>query len=285
MMQKKGIHWYPGHMVKAIREIEERIRVVDVVIELVDARAPISSRNPFLEEVTGHKKRLLVLTKKDLGDSRAILPFLSMYREQGYATVLADLNDRRDIEELLKQVALLGQERQEQYRKRGMKEQPLRIMIIGIPNVGKSTLINRLARRNTASVRNTPGHTRSQQWIRVNRSFELLDTPGILPPHYEDKTIAMHLAWIGSIREIILPWDEVYEELMKFLLARYPEYLRARYGIGAEDCCMERITESIGRKRNLLQKGGTVDEDAVKKLVLKEFRNGTLGNVVVDEVC
>ena len=156
----KNVHWFPGHMVKATREIIERLKVIDVIIEIVDSRAPISSKNPFLEDVTNSKKRLLVFSKKDLTDDNKINMFEKYYQDKNYDTILANLNDKKDILEIIKKVQFLGKDRQEKYLKRGMKPQPLRVMIIGIPNVGKSTLINKLTRKNAASVQNTPGHTR-----------------------------------------------------------------------------------------------------------------------------
>lgn len=284
-MQQKNIHWFPGHMVKAMREIEERMKVIDIVIEVVDARAPISSKNPFLEKITQNKKRLLVFSKKDLSNKDELLPFLKYYENQNYSTIMADLNNSSDVKNIINKAFELGKERQEKYLRRGMKPQPLRVMILGIPNVGKSTLINRLVGRNAASARNTPGHTKAQQWVRINSQFELLDTPGILPPHYDDHKIAMRLAWIGSIKENILPLDEIYEQLMIFLINNHSEDIKNRYQLVEISNDVREITKLIGEKRNLLIKGAFVDEEAVQRLIMKEFKEGIITKTVVDELC
>ena len=280
----KNVHWFPGHMVKATREIIERLKVIDVIIEIVDSRAPISSKNPFLEDVTNSKKRLLVFSKKDLTDDNKINMFEKYYQDKNYDTILANLNDKKDILEIIKKVQFLGKDRQEKYLKRGMKPQPLRVMIIGIPNVGKSTLINKLTRKNAASVQNTPGHTRAQQCVRINENFELLDTPGILPPHYEDKTYSLHLALIGSIKENILPIEDLYDYLIEFLLKEYPSSLNKRYGVD-ETLSIHEITNEIAKRRGLLLKGNEYDEEKTKKLVLKEFKEGIITPVIIDKLC
>lgn len=283
-MQQKNVHWFPGHMVKAMKEIESRLNVIDLIIEVIDSRAPLSSKNPFLEKLTLSKKRLIVFTKKDLCDIQKVNFYEKYYQEKGYSTIIANLNEKKDVVDIVNKVFELGKERQEKYIKRGMKVQPLRVMIIGIPNVGKSTLINRLSRRNVASVRNTPGHTRAQQWIRINENFELLDTPGVLPPHYDDKNVSINLALIGAIKENILPLDELYSHLIDFLLSNYSNCLYDRYKIDLSIKDEHLITEAIAKSRGLLLKGGLYDEDSTKKLVLKEFKEGLLTKVVIDDV-
>ena len=184
---------------------------------------------------------------------------------------------------IVNKIIFLGQERQEKYLKKGMKPQPLRVMIIGIPNVGKSTLINRLAKKNAASARNTPGHTRAQQWIRINENFELLDTPGILPPHYEDKQTSINLALIGSIKENILPLDELYSYLIKFLQDNYLENANKRYSVDFS-LPENEITKNIALKRGLLIKGGEIDEEKTANIILDDFRSGKLGEITLERL-
>lgn len=283
-MQQKNIHWFPGHMVKALREIKEKINLVDVVVEIVDARCPISSKNPFLDEIINNKEKMIVFSKKDLCDEIKIKVFKKYYNEKGYEVVIADLNNKNDISKIITTINFLGKGKQEKYIKRGMKPQPLKIMIIGIPNVGKSTLINRLVKKNAASTRNTPGHTKAQQWVRINQNFDLLDTPGILPPHYEDKVTSTNLALIGSIKDDILPLDEVFTSLFNFLIRNYKDDFYKKYSIGS-DMSEAEVVQLIGQNRGLLLKGGIVDTDAVKKMIIKEFRAGIIAKVVVDEEC
>lgn len=283
-MQQKNVHWFPGHMVKAMKEIESRLNVIDVIVEIIDSRAPISSKNPFLEDLTKSKKRLLVFSKKDLCDMKKIGDFERYYQNFGYKTIAVDLNNKKDIFEIIKKTQDIGKDRQEKYLKRGMKVQPLRVMIIGIPNVGKSTLINRLTKRNAASVRNTPGHTRAQQWIRINENFELLDTPGILPPHYDNKETAINLALIGSIKDDILPRDELYSYLINFLNKEYSDCFSKRYGV-EKNLNESDLTLAIAQKRGFIQKGGLLDEETTKKIVLKEFKDGVLTSVIIDKLC
>lgn len=284
-MQQKGVHWFPGHMVKATREIKERLSVVDVVVEIVDSRCPISSRNMFLDEIIKNKTRMIVFSKKDLCDLNKLDSFQKYYLNKGYQVVSADLKVDNDIKKIIKKIQELGEDKRAKYLKKGMKVQPLRVMIIGIPNVGKSTLINRLAGKNAASTRNTPGHTRAQQWIRINQNFELLDTPGILPPHYEDKQIAINLALIGAIKDDILPLDEVYDSLINFLKDNYPDDLKKRYQLSNIDSNSEAIINSIATYRGFLLKGGEVDVNAAQVMVIKEFRDGKIAKVVVDKLC
>ena len=276
----KQIHWFPGHMSKALREIEGKIKIVDVVIELLDARAPLSSINENLEEVIENKKKLIILSKIDMADPNQTKLWVNKLSER-YEIVLAlDLTKESAEKEIAKAVFELGEEKREKDKKKGMKPQPVRAMILGIPNVGKSSLINRLASRKAAGVQNKPGYTRGEQWIKVNKDFELLDTPGVLPMNYENKDKATKLALLGSIKEEILPNSDLCMYLLKFLKDKYPLALRERFDI-------ENITENldvmhnIARRRGLL-KSGVEDIEKAEALLLHEFKNGKLGKITLE---
>ena len=283
-MQQKNIHWFPGHMQKATREIEERVKIVDVIIELLDARAPLSSRNEKLYKITQNKKRVLILTKKDLADDAITEKWKEYFTSLNYQVACADLNEKKLIKVIEEKINILGRDKREKEIKKGMKPQPIRAMIIGIPNVGKSTLINRISKRNAASVQNTPGHTKSQQWIKVDNSFELLDTPGILPANYENKEYAINLALVGSIRETILPIEELADILLNYLRQYYPETIKNRYVIDFnEKDDNNSILCKIALKRGFLLKQEP-DVSKASSLLLKEFRDGILGHISLERL-
>lgn len=285
-MQQKGVHWFPGHMQKAMRQIEERLKLIDVVVEVVDARCPISSKNQYLEQLTKNKNRVIVFSKKDLASSKELEPFERYYIDKGYYPVVCDLNNNQDINKIRKAIAFKGKNITQKYIKRGMKPQPLRTMIIGIPNVGKSTLINRISKSGSTSVANTPGHTKSQQWIKVDKTLELLDTPGILPPNYENQTTALHLALIGSMKIENISESELSSHLIKVLLSRYKSELINRYDLSEEDLVSsEAIFKGIARRRGLLIKQGEYDLLKAELLLLKEFKEGLIVKLVLDQLC
>ena len=285
-MQQKGIHWFPGHMQKAMREIQERLKLIDVIVEIVDSRAPRSSKNPFLENITNTKKRIIVMSKKDLCDISKLEKWKQYYKENNYIPVEADLNNNSDINKILKAITEAGKDKIERNLRKGMKPQAIRAMVIGIPNVGKSTLINRLSKRGSASTANTPGHTRSQQWIKVDKTLELLDTPGILPPHHEDKEIAIHLALIGSMKEQNIPLSELLSYLLEFLMKNHLPELKERYDLKEEDLLDERkIVEGVCRRRGLLLRQGEFDYSKGEALLLKEFKEGLIVKTIIDELC
>lgn len=276
------IHWFPGHMNKALNEVENKVKLVDVVIELFDARAPLSSINENLEKLTANKKKLIVLTKTDLSDPEQNKKWVNVLKEKYPQVLSLDLKKNNAEILLSKAVVELGKEKWAKEISKGMKPQPIRAMIIGIPNVGKSSLINRLAKRKAAGVQNKPGYTRGEQWIKVNKDFLLLDTPGILPMNYENKDQAARLALIGAIREDILPNEQLGEFLLSFLNKHYPNSLVNRYGI--EDIS-DRITvlNQIAEKRKIVNSVGANDIERAEALLLKEFKDGLLGNITLEQ--
>ena len=282
-MQQKGIHWFPGHMQKALREIEERLKIIDVVVELLDARAPLSSRNKYLYEITKQKKRLLVLTKEDLADPILTKAWKKRFEDEVHVVVTGNLNDKKCVESIITGIKQMGSAKHERDIRRGMKPRPIKTMIIGIPNCGKSTLINKLAHRKAASVQNTPGHTKSQQWIKVDNAFELLDTPGILPPHYEEKKDAINLALIGSIKQDILPLRDLVDCLLDFIITYYKESLYSLYNISNDVEEHEEILRQIAVRRGLLNRN-EYDIEKAEVLLLKEFKSATIGRMTLERI-
>ena len=276
-----NIHWFPGHMNKALHEVEEKVKVIDVVIELFDARAPKSSINEHLEKVIQHKKKLYVFTKADLADPEQTAKWQKHFRTEDSEVLVVNVNDKNSYNSISNAVIRLGKAKWAKEMARGMKPQPIRTMIIGIPNVGKSSLINLLAKRKAAGVQNKPGYTRGEQWIKVNKDFLLLDTPGILPMSYENQEKAANLALVGSIREDILPNNELVAILLKFLKEHYPNALKERFGI-EEINEPKPILEEIANKRGLLAGSGRLDILKAESLLLKEFKDGLLGRISLE---
>lgn len=279
----KQIHWYPGHMKKAQIEVQERLKLVDVIVELLDARIPVSSRNEVLYKITKDKLRLVVLTKTDLADKKETEKWINSFKNQGFSAIFADLNNQTDVKNIIKEVEKLGENKNQKYIAKGMKPQPVRAMIIGIPNVGKSTLINKISGRHAASVQNKPGHTKAQQWIKVSNKFELLDTPGILPPSYDDHKKAINLALVGSVNAEILPNEELAKHAFDYVKENYPEYLKTRFeylDLNKED---DTCFEEIAYKRGYFTKGGQ-DIEKAYKVFLNEIKNGLLGQITFERV-
>ena len=275
------IHWFPGHMNKALNEVENKVKLVDVIIELFDARAPISSINENLGKITINKKKLVVLTKTDLADPIQTKKWMEALGKQFDAILSLDLKSSNAEALLSKAVIALGKDKWAKETAKGMKPQPIRTMIIGIPNVGKSSLINRLAKRKAAGVQNKPGYTRGEQWIKVNNDFLLLDTPGILPMSYENPKKAANLALIGAIREDILPNEQLGEILISFLKAHYPDALKARFDI---DEITDRLSilNKISERRKIVNSVGENDLLRAEALLLKEFKDGLLGKITLE---
>ena len=275
------IHWFPGHMNKALHEVEEKIKLMDVIIELLDARAPLSSVNGRLEKATQHKKKLYLISKADLADEKQTQLWMKYFANQDSEVLVVNLTDKNCYNAIANAVIRLGKSKWAKEMARGMKPQPIRTMIIGIPNVGKSSLINLLAKRKAAGVQNKPGYTRGEQWIRVNKDFMLLDTPGILPMSYESKEKAANLALIGSIREDILPNHELVEILLNVFKKHYPDALKQRFDID-EITNAQEVIPLIASRRGLLSSNNQLALEKAESLLLKEFKDGLLGRMTLE---
>ena len=275
------IHWFPGHMKKALIEIEEKIKLVDVVIEILDARAPLSSINPEFENRIANKKRLVVISKSDLADPEETKKWAIYFKNKVNSLLILNLTDAKAEKFISAEVQKLGEEKHRKEKAKGMKPQPIKAMIIGIPNVGKSSLINRIAKRNAAGVQNKPGFTRGEQYIKVNKDFILLDTPGVLPMSYDNKERAINLALLGSIREEILPSDELVKHLLDYLKQNYPNALVNRFGVNDLSDSVE-VCRQVAVKRGLIT-GGEYDISRAEFLILKEFKEGKLGRITLEK--
>ena len=275
------IHWFPGHMNKALHEVEEKVKMIDVIIELLDARAPLSSINEHLEKATQNKKKLYLMTKADLADSEQTKKWQKYFHNQNNEVLVVDLTNKNSFKMISQAVVNLGKSKWDRDMARGMKPQPIRTMIIGIPNVGKSSLINLLAQRKAAGVQNKPGFTRGEQWIRVNKDYLLLDTPGILPMNYDNKEKAINLALIGSIREEILPNEDLVDALLNNLEKHYPNSLKERFGIEDFSNHVSSL-QMLAKTRGLITNNGQLDILKAQSTLLKEFKDGLLGRITLE---
>ena len=280
-----NINWYPGHMAKAKREIGESIKLVDVIIEIIDARIPVSSRNPVLNEIIGDKPRIIVLNKADLADNEQNKKWIESFKTNNQIAVIADSLQGKGIKDITDAAYKLMEDKINKQAEKG-RTVAIRAMIVGIPNVGKSTFINKAAGKQTAEVGNKPGVTRKNQWIKVNDRLQLLDTPGVLWPKLDNEKLARHLAYIGTIKDDIIDIEELALRLIEELIETHKENLYARYKISDDftyDMSYE-IMDEIGRKRGCLVRGGEIDYTKVANIVLDEFRSGKLGNITLEEV-
>ena len=273
--------WYPGHMTIAKRMMQENIKLIDLVIELVDARIPVSSRNPDIDELGKNKSRLILLNKADLAEDKWNDAWAEYFREKGFFVVKVNSKKGGGLKSIQGVIQEACKEKMERDRKRGILNRPVRAMVVGIPNVGKSTFINALAGKACAKTGNKPGVTKGKQWIRLNKQVELLDTPGILWPKFEDQEVGLRLAFIGSIKDEILNTEELAAELIKFLNANYPGVLEEKYGVEPSDDAYV-LLAGIARSRNCLLKGSELDTEKAALLLLDDFRNGKLGRLTLE---
>lgn len=273
--------WYPGHMTKAKRMMQENIKLIDLVIELVDARIPLSSRNPDIDELGKNKARIILLNKSDLADARYNKQWMEYFKEQGFYVVEMNSKKGTGIKSIHAVVQQACKEKLERDRKRGILNRPVRAMVVGIPNVGKSTFINSFAGKACTKTGNKPGVTKGKQWIRLNKSLELLDTPGILWPKFEDQAVGLKLAWIGSMNDEVLHVDELAAELIRFLKQHYSNVLKERYSVQEEEN-EHVLLEQICRNRRCYKKGEEPDIVKMSHLLLEEFRSGKLGRITLE---
>ena len=279
-MVKTVINWYPGHMAKTKRLISEKINLIDIVFEVIDARMPYSSKIIDLDKYVGNKPRVLIMTKMDLCDLKETNKWIKYYEDKGHKVILIDLM-KNDIKKVLSLTAEMMFDKNKKLEEKGMKKRKIRALIVGIPNVGKSTLINRLVGKKAVTVGNKPGVTKNLNWIRINENLELLDSPGILWPKFEDETVAFNLASLTAIKEEVLPIDEVVFYILKTLEKYYPNILKERYNVDCVDDFYETL-EIIGRKRGCLMRGGIIDEDKVYSAIINDIKDGNIKGITFD---
>ena len=275
--------WYPGHMTKAKRMMQEDIKLIDLVIELVDARIPLSSRNPDIDELGKNKSRIILLNKSDLADTRKNKQWMEYFKDKGFHVLEINSKTGAGVKSIQGVVQEACKEKIERDRKRGILNRPVRAMVVGIPNVGKSTFINSFAGKACAKTGNKPGVTKGKQWIRLNKGLELLDTPGILWPKFEDQAVGLRLAMIGSMNDEIIHLDELAYELIRFLRAEYPGLLEKRYDIGiAEEQDAYEIIKSVCISKKCFLKGEELDIMKASAMIVDDFRNGKIGKITLE---
>ena len=299
-----NINWFPGHMAKTRKQITEDLKLVDVVVELLDARIPISSQNPEIKQILQNKKKIIVLNKCDLADDICNREWVEYFIKNNNIAILVDSNTGKGIEEVTRQIQKIMEEDLKRLSEKGRTGRKIRVMIVGIPNVGKSSFINRIAKKSNAEVGNKPGVTKTKQWIRLNENIELLDnehielldTPGVLWPKFESEEVALNLAFTGTIKDDILEITEIAYNLVKFLLENYQDKLLNRYSIDKvtvykileqnqpENENIYEIMQLIGRKRGALMSGGMIDDEKTAKIILEDFRSGKIGKISLEKI-
>ena len=291
---KTNINWYPGHMLKTKKQIIEDLKLIDVVVELLDARIPKSSRNPDIQRIVQNKKRIVLLNKSDLAEEKETKKWIEYYKNNNTTAIACDANLGKGMKEILKQIDNAMEEEMQKAASKGRIKRNIRIMILGIPNVGKSSLINRLCNKKSAVVGNRPGVTKQKQWVRIANNIELLDTPGVLWPKFEDENVALNLAYTGSIKDEVLETIEVSFKLLIYLYNNYKSNLLERYKIteveleqiNSEDENEEiyNLMKLIGKKRGAVISGGEIDDEKTAKIILNDFRSGKLGRITLEKV-
>lgn len=296
MGNNMNINWYPGHMAKTKRQIQEDLKLIDVVVELLDSRIPISSRNPDINTIVKGKKKIIVLNKSDLADDKETIKWVEYFKAQKIPAVITDANSGKGIKEVIKQAELIMKDELDKREEKGRSGRKIRIMILGIPNVGKSSFINRLANKNSLEVGNKPGVTRKKQWIKISNSIELLDTPGVLWPKFESDEVALNLAYTGTIKDDVLEKTDVAFYFLKYMLENEIDKLVARYNLSKQEILnsLENQTRpeneiiydimlQIGKSRGAVVSGGNVDDVKTANIILEDFRSGKLGRLTLEK--
>ncbi|EXM40366.1 GTPase [Ruminococcus albus SY3] len=294
MSEAAKVQWFPGHMAKTRRIMASNLKLVDAVVEITDARIPFSSRNPEIKKICGSKPRLILLNKADSADPNVTSMWIEYYKQQGVAALATDCRSGRNVNKFYPMLKELLSDQIEKWDTRGMTGRPIRMMIVGIPNVGKSSFINRLAGAKLAKVEDRPGVTRGKQWVALEDGFELLDMPGVLWPKFDDKLVGERLAFTGAVKDVILDVEYLACRLLEYLAEDYPELLTERYGISLEDLpepmddmqgCVKgyELLERVGRKRGFLVSGGEINTERAANTVLDEFRGGKLGRLSLEK--
>ena len=292
---KTNINWYPGHMAKTKRQIIEDLKLIDIVVEILDARIPLASRNPDIEQYVQNKDRLIILNKYDLADETQNKQWIEYFKSKGIETVLVNSNTGEGIHNAIKKIEEIYEKNSQKYSGKGRIGKSIRVMVIGIPNVGKSSFINRITKKNSAQVGNRPGVTRQKQWVRINGNIELLDTPGVLWPKFESEEVALNLAFTGTIKDDVIETIEVGFNLLKVLVNEYRSLVISRYKLDEGE--VQRILELdaeenekileimhwIGKKRGALRSGGEIDEEKTAKIILEDFRSGKIGRITLEK--
>lgn len=292
---KINLNWYPGHMAKTKREISENLKLIDVVIEILDSRIPRSSQNPDIADLTKDKKKIIILNKSDLADARQNELWINKLKKDGQIGILTDCNSGKGINDVIKAIESIMKYDLEKFAEKGRTGKKIKVMILGIPNVGKSSFINRVVKSNRLEVGNRPGVTKKKQWISVNERIDLLDTPGVLWPKFNDNTVALDLAFTGSIKDNVLEITEIGYQLLNFLIENYEENVIKRYGLSKDyiervlsqdqpkNFNIYEIMQKIGEKRGAIVSGGSADDEKTSRLILEDFRSGKLGNITLEK--
>lgn len=287
MSEAQTIQWFPGHMTKTRRKIQTSLKLVDAVAEIIDARIPVSSRNPELHKIIENKPRIILMNKCDMADPSQTARWVSYYQKEGVLAIPVDCKSGRGLNQFIPKVRELLKDRIIQWEQKGMVNRTIRVMIVGIPNVGKSSFINRMAKQNRAKVEDRPGVTRGNQWFTIGKAFDLLDTPGVLWPKFDDPNVGEKLAFTGAVKDQIVDTEQLASRLLEVLRDEYSAMLAARYKLEKYDLRPLQgyeLLELIGRKRGMLASGGEIDTERASIMVLDEFRSAKLGKITLEQV-